>query len=257
MKKLSLLAATTVAVLMFTACDPNNGGNENGGTQYPPTADVIRNAVQDVDGNNYDAVRIGNQVWMASNLKATHYADGTEIPQGTTYSTTTAYRYCPDNNPQTVDKYGYLYNWPAVMHGESSSETIPSGVQGICPTGWHVPSDAEWTELVNAVESRVMYEESVAQALASNDTSSWQVSYDLGTPGQNPGLNNSTGFTAVPAGNCSSIGYFNFGSNAYFWSTTQYGSNFAYRQVMYYNDIFFGNLYSDMNFGYSVRCLRD
>lgn len=120
MKKLSLFAATAVAVLMFTACDPNNGGNENGRTQYPSTADVIRNAVQDVDGNSYDAVRIGDQVWMATNLKTTHYADGTEIPQGTTISDTTAYRYCPSNNPQTVDKYGYLYNWPAVMHGEFS-----------------------------------------------------------------------------------------------------------------------------------------
>lgn len=258
MKKLSLFAATAVAVLMFTACDPNNGGNENGRTQYPSTADVIRNAVQDVDGNSYDAVRIGDQVWMATNLKTTHYADGTEIPQGTTISDTTAYRYCPANNPQTVDKYGYLYNWPAVMHGESSSESNPSGMQGICPNGWHVPSDAEWIELKNAVARRVQYGESIAQALASND-SSWAINYEMGVPGLNPNLNNSTGFSAVPAGDYDYGGFDNIGNHANFWSATQHSiySDDAYCRELYFD---FANVYSPCVpkfYGFSVRCLRD
>lgn len=254
MKKLSLLTAIAVAVLMFMACDPNGG---SGRTQYPSTARVIRNAVKDVDGNKYDAVRIGDQVWMASNLKTTHYADGTAIPQGTTISETTAYRYCPSNNPQTVDKYGYLYNWPAVMHGYSSSAANPSGVQGICPDGWHVPSKAEWTQLENAVASRVQFGESVAQALTSNDTS-WAESNGSGTPGQNPSLNNCTGFSAVPAGCCNILGYDDFGTHAYFWSATQYASSYAYYRSMDYDNAGVYSYYGvNKNDGFSVRCLRD
>lgn len=260
MRNLSLLAATAVAVLVFTACDPNNGGNENGRTQYPSTADVIRNAVKDVDGNKYDAVRIGDQVWMASNLKTTHYADGTAIPQGTTISETTAYRYCPDNNPQTVDKYGYLYNWSAVMHDQASSEANPSGVQGICPKGWHVPSDAEWEELEEHVSSQSAYrcdgdEFYIAKALASKD--GWEYDDDDCTVGNNSSANNATGFSAVPAGGYDSNDYYGFGYYAYFWSATQSTSNYVCYRLLYKGraDVICGS--NDKDYGYSVRCLRD
>lgn len=261
MKKLSLLTATAVAMFVFTACDPNNGGNENGRTQYPSTANVIRNAVTDVDGNKYDAVRIGDQVWMASNLKTTHYADGTAIPQGTTTSETIAYRYCPNNNPQTVDKYGYLYNWPAVMHGASSSEANPSGVQGICPTGWHVPSDMEWTQLTDYVSSQSEYvcdnaSSSIAKALAS--TSGWH-SITTCAVGNTPANNNATNFSAVPAGGYDYNDYDSFGLEAVFWSATQHDTDYAYNRDLYYDA---ANVYSSCYHGYkgyggSVRCLRD
>lgn len=86
--------------------------------------------IKDYDGNKYDAVKIGNQVWIASNLKTEHYADGSEIPMAgeDTFSRTEPYRYCPDGNHQNVNDYGYLYNWPAVMHGAFSSENNPSKV---------------------------------------------------------------------------------------------------------------------------------
>ena len=113
----------------------------DGGIQPCPNATIVT----DYDGNNYSTVLIGTQCWMAENLRTTHYANGVIIPMvNSTYGETTdPYCYEPNNNGSNVSTYGYLYNWHAVMHGESSSNANPSGVQGVCPTGWHVPSDAE------------------------------------------------------------------------------------------------------------------
>lgn len=97
--------------------------------------------VTDFDGNVYSTVKLGTQCWMRENLRTTHYADGTEIPLGDELASFTDPLYF--NHPAgslTLAERGYLYNYPAVMHGDSSSWEIPSGVQGICPDGWHVPS---------------------------------------------------------------------------------------------------------------------
>ena len=133
--------------------------------------------VTDYDNNTYNTVQIGNQCWMKENLRTTHYSDGTSIPMGNSTSNTTAYYYV-DNNISNVSTYGYLYNWPAVMGNSSSSSANPSGVQGICPTGWHVPSDAEWIQLSDYVGSQTQYQCSansayIAKALAS--TSGWAI----------------------------------------------------------------------------------
>ena len=99
---------------------------------------------------------------MAENLRTTRFADGTTIPLWA-YGVAGPACFAPGNgssneeNTDNVDRYGYLYNWAAVMHGASSSSAVPSGVQGICPTGWHVPSDAEWTELTTYLSSQSQY----------------------------------------------------------------------------------------------------
>ena len=161
-----MIMAVFAAALCMTACDSENGGENGGGSsnhEYPATANVIRNAVKDIDGNKYDAVQIGDQVWMAENLRTTRYADGTSIPLGELESEETPYRYAPgtyqsnEENIINVSAYGYLYNWAAVMHGASSSDANPSGVQGICPRGWHVPSDAEWTQLTDYMKTQSIY----------------------------------------------------------------------------------------------------
>ncbi|MDD4395892.1 MAG: FISUMP domain-containing protein, partial [Bacteroidales bacterium] len=92
--------------------------------------------VKDAENNYYATVQIGEQCWMAENLRTTTYADGT-IVDGSSYY-----------NPN-VENYGYLYTWSAVMKEAASSTSIPSGVRGICPIGWHVPSYAEWNVLVD------------------------------------------------------------------------------------------------------------
>lgn len=287
--KIWLIFAVTIAALCFISCDRNGGEEEGGGgsgnqenpqQEYPPTADVIRDAVTDIDGNKYDAVRIGDQVWMASNLRTTRYADGTIIPLGDTSSSTVPYRYAPgeaqtnEANMANVPTYGYLYNWSAVMHNDSSSQTNPSGVQGICPNGWHVPSEEEWDQLRYYLYHQDEYDCSCriyhngefheeggpAKALAS--TKGWLTTkYNTCAPGYDQSSNNATGFSAFPAGFYSiydDVGYDQFGWSANFWSSTSQNyydracrlsiSNLDGSPSPY--DIGFG-------FGFSVRCLRD
>ena len=124
----------------FSSCHKENNPEEN----------IIDEAVKDVDGNTYTAVKIGNQVWMAENLRTTKYADGTEIPLDTMEGPS---RYYPDGTAASVDKYGYYYNWKAVVNADPDS--LQGNVQGICPNGWHVPSNAEWQELVEYVWSQM------------------------------------------------------------------------------------------------------
>ena len=215
--------------------------------------------VTDYDNNTYNTVQIGNQCWMKENLKTTRYSDGTSISLGSSTSTSTAYRYYPNGNSSNVSTYGYLYNWKAVMRNSSSSSANPSGVQGICPNGWHVPSDAEWTQLTDYESSQSEYvcgsnNTNIAKALASS--TGWSSSSNTCAVGNNSSANNATGFSAVPAGFYSG-GYASFGSGAYFWSATQGSSTYAYIRYLYYHNADVGRAYADKSYGYSVRCLRD
>ena len=217
--------------------------------------------VTDIDNNTYNTVHIGNQCWMKENLRTTRYADGTGIAlRSYTSSTTTAYRYYPNDDSSNVSTYGYLYNWKAVMGSSSSSSANPSGVQGICPTGWHVPSDAEWTQLTDYVGSQSQYvcggnSANIAMALAS--TTGWNSGTNACAVGNNPGANNATGFSAFPAGFCSGY-YGGFGANALYWSSTESNSSYAWERLLYCNDAVVGR-YGGYNKdeGYSVRCVRD
>ncbi len=216
--------------------------------------------VTDYDGNVYHTVQIGGQCWMKENLRTTRYADGTEIAlaaSNTDSSSTVAYRYNPGNHSFNVLTYGYLYNWPAVMNGEASSSTLPSNVQGICPMGWHVPSDAEWTQLTNYVSGQSEYvcnnySGYIAKALASN--TGWAYYTDTCAVGFDLSSNNATGFSALPAGR-----YYGSYSNinAYFWSSTEDNGGNAWRRYLNYGG---ANMYKDYYYKYnglSVRCLRN
>ena len=217
--------------------------------------------VTDYDGNVYNTVQIGNQCWMKENLRTTHYADGTSIALGSTANNTVVYRYYPNNDSSNVSTYGYLYNWVAVMHEHTSSSTNPSGVQGICPIGWHVPSDAEWTQLTDYVSTQSQYvcgngSSRIAKSLSS--TTGWNSSTNTCAVGNTPDNNNATGFSAFPAG-CyyynNICAYFNYG--AYFWSSTQGICDGAYRRILYFCDVDVTSGNYDKREGYSVRCIRD
>ena len=106
------------------------------------------------DGQSYNTVQIGDQIWMAENLRATKFNDGTDIPlvtKGKTWDGLRSRAYCWYDNVETTYKntYGALYTWPAAMNGAASSSSNPSDVQGVCPVGWHLPSKTEWDELIN------------------------------------------------------------------------------------------------------------
>jgi uncharacterized protein (TIGR02145 family) len=260
-----------IAALEQAVGSGNGGGDNEGGDDNPDDNNTTITAqacpgtptVIDVDGNVYNTVQIGDQCWMRENLRTTRYAHGTTtIPLGTTTSSTTAYRYYPDNDSANVSTYGYLYNWRAVMAYASSSEANPSGVQGICPYGWHVPSDDEWTELTNYVSSQSLYvcgdnTNYIAKVLASRE--GWHFySGEVCNVGNNPSTNNATGFSARPAGGyISGSNYGYFGDVTFFWSATQGNSDGAYSRFLFSTFAFVGRDNYGKNRGYSVRCVRD
>jgi uncharacterized protein (TIGR02145 family) len=196
--------------------------------------------VSDNDGNTYKTIQIGTQTWMAENLKTTKYNDGTAIPLVTVNSAWAALTtpgYCWNNNDAATYKatYGALYNCYTVNTGK------------LCPTGWHVPSNAEWTTLTTYLGG-----ESVAGSiLKETGTTHWFNSNFGGT--------NSSGFTALPGGYRLSIGSCNgIGFDGYWWSSTEYSTAYAWKWSMYHNlaSVSRGS-YHEKQFGFSVRCLRD
>ncbi|MBQ9508169.1 MAG: T9SS type A sorting domain-containing protein [Bacteroidales bacterium] len=219
--------------------------------------------VTDIDNNTYNTVQIGNQCWMKENLRTTRYSNGTSIALGSWTSSASSYRYYPNNDQSNVSTYGYLYNWKAVMGNSSSSNENPSGVQGICPTGWHVPSDAEWTQLTDYVSSQSQYvcgssNTNIAKAMAS--TAGWSSSTNTCAVCNDPSANNAAGFSALPAGYYDGNHSY-FGLGAWFWSSKD-NYEFAYNDCAYYRclhcsggfvDIYYHKKYS----GYSVRCVRN
>lgn len=250
-----LLAGTTYYVRAYaTNVVGTSYGSEVSFTTSTPFA-CGTSTVTDYDGNVYNTVQIGDQCWLKENLRSTHYADGTAIASGTNTSTTDAYYY-----PVSGDfYYGNLYNWKAVMGNAISSAANPSGVQGICPTGWHVPSDAEWNQLTSYVSSQSQYlcgsncSTCIAKALASN--SGW---YSMGISscavGDDQSLNNSTGFTALPAGtyNNSNTTTSRF---AYFRSATESSNLYAWSRVIGFGYENVERSQQSKSYGLSVRCV--
>lgn len=213
----------------------------------------------DYDGNTYNTLAIGQQCWMAENLRTTHYSDGTAISLGSSTNYNKAYRYYPDHNSSTVPLYGYLYNWKAVMQDTPSSNSNPSGVQGICPDGWHVPSDSEWVQLSEYLSSQSCYvcgsnTSNIAKALAA--TTGWDNSSTICQVGNDQESNNSTGFGVRPAGEGGTSSS-NFGRYAYYWSASERGTMSATGFVVSYGGTGVGCYSEDKSVGRSIRCLKN
>ena len=240
--------------------DPGDGEEETGDH-------VIPNGVTDADGNQYNTVVLGNQEWMAQSLRVTHYADGTAIPMGTDgqWSDTDPYRYAPAGNEANVELWGYLYNWSAVMHGSGSTTANPSGVQGICPTGWHVPSKAEWEQLFSYVGSQSQYvcddnPAHIVKSLCVNkDWESAGTGFEC-CPGWESWSNNATGFSAYPCGTYNG-NYMDQNLGAHFWSTTMINVNYkliaAPRFYCFSPDISGLAAGGQVGTAISLRCVKD
>ena len=239
---------------------------------YKPTTDSST-TVTDYDGNVYNTVTIGAQVWMKENLRTTHYANGDTIPLVTGNSnwdtlteTSKAYCYYNDDSATNASTYGALYTWAAAMNGETSSTANPSGIQGVCPTGWHLPSDDEWTELENYLaDNGYNYDgttgggrDKIAKAMA--DSSGWNSSSSTGAVGNTdyPAYRNKSGFTALPGGYRDVSGTFDDVSyGGCWWSATEDGAHGAYyRRLNCYGSSVDSYDYIE-EVGFSVRCLRD
>ena len=226
--------------------------------------DQIDNAqigsITDVDGNTYNSLTYGDQVWTVENAEMVTYRDGTSIPKvtdNTEWGTLTTGAWGYYNNDPTKPR---LYNWYAVMGIHDTDPNTPN--KEFAPEGWHVPSDPEWTTLEEQlIANGYNYDgtttgNKIAKAMVS--TTGWNSSTGLGAVGNNQSLNNDSGFNAFPEGYRSYDGSFdNEGNNAIFWSSTENDTNYAWDRNLNTND---SDLYRNDNskrLGFSVRFVRD
>jgi uncharacterized protein (TIGR02145 family) len=180
-------------------------------------------------------VTIGEQVWMAENLN---------------YESTSG-SYCYGGNSTNCDTYGRLYTWAAAMGGAASSSTTPSGVQGVCPVGWHLPSDAEWTILSDYViaNSAGTSTDDIGPFLKS--TTGWDTYSGITS-------DDAYGFSGLPGGyRVYNVGSLDVGLTGYWWSSTERHSSYAYRRNLYYGHDYFSRDYYDKSYAISVRCLAN
>ena len=216
--------------------------NKNNTTASPvwkfSTVTTTPNAtIKDADGNIYSTVTIGTQIWMTTNLKTTKFADGTSIPLDVTDSfwyQMSSPAYCWYNNDISFkDTYGALYNWYTVR------------TKKLCPTGWHVPSDEEWTALTTYLGGQDL----AGGKLKEIGTIHWTI--------PNKDATNSSGFTALPGGQRYWYGdFYEIGKEGNWWSSSDSNTHYAWSWVLQYNSSGFGSRESDGE-GVSVRCLRD
>jgi uncharacterized protein (TIGR02145 family) len=180
------------------------------------------------DGHTYPAIVIGNQTWMAKNLN---------------YDPPTSNDWCFYDSPQNCELYGRLYDWSTIMNGSAGSWNVPSGVQGICPTGWHIPSSGEFDILLDYLGGYLV------AGGKMKDISNWA--------SPNTGATNESGFTGIASGGRNNGTYVDLGAGSYLWTTTEVTSTTAIHDHLYYNGAYSYTYEISKANGYSVRCVKD
>jgi len=217
----------------------------------------------DYDGNSYRIAEIGGKTWMAENLRVTHYADGTPI-EHVDYAWDwfqlepgdRAYCWYNDDTAN-ADHFGALYTWAAAVNGADTLDSDTTLIQGVCPDGWHLPTDTEWKEMeihlgmstASADELEKWRGDDVGGKLKQSGNFYW--SYP------NKGATDETGFSALPGRARYFDGRFDTQDVAAFWTATGHDSlNSIYRGLASLSDMSYRD-YFDRTSGFSIRCVRD
>jgi uncharacterized protein (TIGR02145 family) len=242
--KISVLIASMV--IIFSSCKKDDNSPispYNGKTTAVFNSSVTYDTLTDQDGNIYKTVTIGTQTWMAENLRTTKYRNGSAIhnvTDNTAWTNLTTGAYCNYNNAKDtiiIATYGRLYNWYAAID-----------IRNIAPTGWHVPSDAEWTTLITYLGG-----ESIAGGkMKEIGTTHWSSPDGV--------ADNSSGFTGLPSGDRSYFYDGRFGSaHQYgtFWSSTAYLASSAYYRYLDYYGVDCYRGYQGKEVGYSLRLIKN
>jgi len=178
-----------------------------------------------------------NAITGSFSTEARYYVynyDGTVVADAKSYTS---------NDTNYYATYGVLYNWTAAMAGAASSNANPSGVKGVCPTGWHLPSSVEWTTLETYVGG------DITAGTRLKSVSGWNIEGDTET--------DSYGFSALPAGYYLGTGFGSALKRGYWWTSVYAGPSLSYRRFI---DAYDAKVFSDYlnnNFGFSVRCVQD
>jgi uncharacterized protein (TIGR02145 family) len=237
MKKVILALLAVFLIVAGPACKKNPTSPDNPLETKKPNIEY--GAVTDIDGNVYDAVTIGTQTWMTTNLKTTRYGNGDPIPTGlsdTDWSHATYGAYAIYNNDNGNNAtYGKLYNFYAV-----------SDSRQLAPAGWHVPTEADWSTLVNYLGGGSI----AGGKLKEAGTAHWN--------SPNEGATNESGFTALPAGQRSWYGpSAMLGDYGYFWSASGGDASGSWGWSMVHSESTVMRLNYTQHCGFSVRCLRN
>lgn len=229
-----------VMLLFLSSCekDDDSVNQTNGKTTAVFNPAINYGTMTDQDGNVYKTVTIGAQTWMAENLRTTRYRNGSdisEVPGNTTWSNLKTGAFCNYNNAKSVEPiatYGRLYNWYAV-----------SDTRNLAPTGWHVPTDIEYSQLTDYLG------ELNSCKLKEVGTAHWY--------SQNEAATNESGFTALPGGHLSLGSFYGIGYDGIWWSATEDGPDAAWaRGIGSGSDYVARNSFAKVE-GFSVRCLKD
>lgn len=231
----------------------------------------ISSTVEDIEGNIYEIVKIGDQVWMAENLRVTSYNDGTSIPTGLSpyeWSTTTegAYDVFPhdyedwptegiDSEEEMLDAYGALYNWFAVDNS-----------RGLCPEGWYVPDDQDWQELVNyifgdgkdgnALKSCRQVNSPLGNEYDTKEHPRWSKPQNIEQYGTDD-----YGFSALPGGYRYYYGTYSLiGYSGFWWSSSEFETEESVNGLLRYMHHYSNRVMwidGGKRYGFSVRCIKD
>jgi uncharacterized protein (TIGR02145 family) len=238
----SNLTSLSPGTIYYVRAYATNSTGTSYGNQQTFTTTTLSPPVIDIDGNTYNTVQIGNQVWMSENLKTSRYRNGGSIPYvvgNTDWQAlrTGAWSYY-DHDAANDAIYGKLYNWYTTL-GDT-----------LCPTGWHVPTDAEWTTLTNYLGG---------EYVAGGKMKSTGITY-WNSP--NYSATNESGFSALPGGYRDGSGDVSYDIRgiAFFWSATESRTLYAWDRKLYAvsNDVERNySVYYPKTSGFSVRCLKD
>lgn len=244
--KMGAVLLASAAVLVLSGCGEDSGTSDDAENETSPNVNM-GSMVDSRDGQAYKTVQIGGQTWMAENL---NYQTGESK--------------CYENKPENCEKYGRLYTWAAAMDsaaifskdgarcGDGKECDAIGTVRGVCPEGWHLPSEEDLEELKKLAGQKAGDIDMAGTMLKS--TTGWM--YDAGKGGNGT---DGLGFGALPVGyyDSSFDDFYYEGSGAYFWSSTEGSSSDAYTLNLDFNR---ENAYvglNDKNLGFSVRCVKN
>lgn len=239
MKKGLIKSGFATLFVVFFGCSSSTDANSN------------LDDVTDIDGNIYQTVISCSQTWTKSNLNVSKYSDGTLIPQVNDPAqwanlTTGAWCYY-ENSTENGFTYGKLYNWYAVAGIYDAASLSNTALRKkLAPTGWHIPTDTEWTALIDCLGGETV----AGGKMKETNTGFWQ--------SPNIGATNESNFTAFPGGYRDYNGTFNdLGNIGYWWSSTEDGIANAWSRYLLYDTAEAGKDGNDETSGFSVRCVKD